>query len=811
MLKSCLRRPWLRSQLQRSFANQPSDKSDKIDHDDHGKKETKFGLVEEKSFADFDIKLQKYFHVASGLVHYHLAAKDPHKCLAFVFNTPSEDLQRKPRSLEMMIQCGSEKYPVRDPFAHMTTRSMNSMIDAWTGPDFTAYAFSTTNDADFNNLLQVYMTSISLPAFNKLDFLNTVWRPEFANIQDPRSPLSIRGQAFQEQKGLEASPDIISAEAVLKHLFKGSSLSNPPRGSLESLPEITLETLRHYHQKVYGPAGLTLFTYGDIDPINLHHLILENYMPKFDSKIETKEAIDTFHKENQVISVKSPPRGTGSASDFSSSVSIGWRCDEAKGKPIDCLALNLVSTLLFELPTSPFYQKGLAAGLGNSYVPSYGFEQNIKTPFFVAGFGGVIPGKENEVLESITSIIKQVVDDGFDKQDVLQLLAQVEVQARQSRLNFGADFLQSYIGAINWRQDSIIHAGLDLKKHLAAIKAQIQAGKPFLESIAKKYLLENPKKVSITQVADENYLDDLETRVNGITDKIAESLDKEKRLQVCDETVELEEELTKIQNIDCLPRLALKDFSKQTAKTHYAVEQVQKTNVYFFEVPTRGLVYFRMKIEVSSLGQEAAHYLYLASLIFKRIGTFSLKPVQVDALRQLYLTDLDFALAFEGSQTDPQDEKGFALLSASCLEGNIDKLFDILGGLLTEPDFKDLSHLSRVIKLEAEAAATRLASDPQLSSISFNERKTVAGRQLFNSLDADRFIVKLAASLQKSLKIRPLLEQIEKNIARAFITVLKRKAISFSVHGPEQARDSIRARLTVLLQSLASTYRGSTS
>ena len=33
----------------------------------------------------------------------------------------------------------------------MIKRSLNTYMNAWTGPDFTAYPFSTYNEKDFNN------------------------------------------------------------------------------------------------------------------------------------------------------------------------------------------------------------------------------------------------------------------------------------------------------------------------------------------------------------------------------------------------------------------------------------------------------------------------------------------------------------------------------------------------------------------------------------------------------------------------------------------------------------------------------------
>lgn len=69
-----------------------------------------------------------------------------------------------------------EKYPVRDPFFKMIKRSLNTYMNAWTGPDFTCYPFSSANAKDFRNLMEVYMANTFSPLLRKSDFQQEGWR-----------------------------------------------------------------------------------------------------------------------------------------------------------------------------------------------------------------------------------------------------------------------------------------------------------------------------------------------------------------------------------------------------------------------------------------------------------------------------------------------------------------------------------------------------------------------------------------------------------------------------------------------------------
>lgn len=59
---------------------------------------------------------------------------------------------------------------MRDPFFKMIKRSLNTYMNAWTGPDFTCYPFSSQNSKDFYNLMDVYLANTFCPLLKQSDF-----------------------------------------------------------------------------------------------------------------------------------------------------------------------------------------------------------------------------------------------------------------------------------------------------------------------------------------------------------------------------------------------------------------------------------------------------------------------------------------------------------------------------------------------------------------------------------------------------------------------------------------------------------------
>jgi len=136
-----------------------------------------------------DITVYQLTHDKTGARYMHLDTSDIENAFAVLFRTPPDDHTGKPHILEHFATCGSENFPVRDPFFAMMKRSLNTYMNAWTGMDFTMYPFSTQNPKDFHNLMQVYSDFSFFPRLKEEDFKQEGWRLEFENWQDIKTKL----------------------------------------------------------------------------------------------------------------------------------------------------------------------------------------------------------------------------------------------------------------------------------------------------------------------------------------------------------------------------------------------------------------------------------------------------------------------------------------------------------------------------------------------------------------------------------------------------------------------------------------------
>ncbi|KAJ1826870.1 Mitochondrial presequence protease, partial [Coemansia sp. RSA 2708] len=116
-----------------------------------------FVVEDVQSVSELKLKAVRLRHQRTGLEWLHIDRDDANNVFSIGFNTSVTNSTGVPHILEHTTLCGSERYPVRDPFFKMLNRSLSTFMNAWTAHDYTQYPFSTQNGQDYENLQNVYL------------------------------------------------------------------------------------------------------------------------------------------------------------------------------------------------------------------------------------------------------------------------------------------------------------------------------------------------------------------------------------------------------------------------------------------------------------------------------------------------------------------------------------------------------------------------------------------------------------------------------------------------------------------------------
>lgn len=204
-------------------------------------------------------------HEGSGARALWIACADTNRSFAIAFKTPPADDTGVFHILEHSVLCGSERYPVKEPFVTLIKTSMQTFLNALTFPDKTMYPISSTNVTDFENLMDVYLDAVLHPAIYQRPriFEQEGWHLELPEGTD--GPLVYNGVVFNEMKGALSDPNDVLFQALTRALFPDTPYGFESGGNPRAIPTLTYEAFLDAHARHYNvPNSYTVF-YGDLD------------------------------------------------------------------------------------------------------------------------------------------------------------------------------------------------------------------------------------------------------------------------------------------------------------------------------------------------------------------------------------------------------------------------------------------------------------------------------------------------------------------------------------------------------------------
>ena len=222
-------------------------------------------------------------HRKTGAKIFLLSNDDNNKVFCIGFRTPPKDSTGLPHILEHSVLCGSDKFPVKDPFVELVKGSLNTFLNAMTYPDKTVYPVASCNEKDFQNLMDVYMDAVLHPNIYKEEkiFRQEGWHYELENED---APLTINGVVYNEMKGVYSSPESVLDRYIQKLLYPDNCYTQESGGDPEVIPELTYEQFLDFHRTYYHPSNSYIYLYGDMDMAEKLTWLDEAYLCHYEAR-----------------------------------------------------------------------------------------------------------------------------------------------------------------------------------------------------------------------------------------------------------------------------------------------------------------------------------------------------------------------------------------------------------------------------------------------------------------------------------------------------------------------------------------------
>lgn len=655
-----------------------------------------YEIVEERPIEDIASYGYILRHKKSGARVCVIANDDDNKVFSIGFRTPPEDETGVPHIIEHTTLCGSDKFPVKDPFMELAKGSLNTFLNAMTYPEKTLYPIASYNDQDFKNLMDVYLDAVFHPNITKYQeiFMQEGWHYE---LESEDAPLIINGVVYNEMKGAYSSPDEVLETAIEAALFPDNTYSKNSGGNPDHIPELTYEAYLDFYHKYYHPCNSYIYLYGDMDVEERLDWMDRNYLSQFgpaeiDSSIEKQKPFDEIrYVETEYPITDDDPEEDNTYLSYNKVVADVLDRELYQ-------AFSVLDYVLVSAPGAPVRQALIDAGIGQDVYGS--FEDGMLQPFFSIVAKNANEEDQERFVTIIEETLQKLVKEGLNQDALLAGINSTEFRFREADYGqFPKGLLYGLQCMESWLFDDkkpFIH--LECLDTLQFLREQMNTG--YFEKLIQKYLLDNTHGAVVTVVPKKGLN---KVREDALAEKLAAykaTLSPEEIKKLVEQTHHLhqyQEEPSADEDLRKIPMLGRKDMRKEAMLFHNEEMKAGNIPVVMHEIATNGIDYMTLMFECGDIPQEDIPYLGLLKSVLGYVNTSNYEYADLANAINIYTGGIS-----SGISVYPDLQKTGSVcvkyeVRIKVLENNLKDAMALVDEILTTSDLEDTKRLGEII------------------------------------------------------------------------------------------------------------------
>lgn len=737
-------------------------------------------------------------HKKSGSTVCLFPNDDDNKLFCIAFNTPPEDDSGSPHIIEHSVLCGSERYPVKDPFMQLVRGSMYTFLNAMTYPDKTVYPVSSCNDRDFINLSNVYLDAVFAP---KLLSRREIFMQEGTNLKTTDDgSLDYGGVVYSEMKGAVSNADSNIYDELIYALFPDNAYGKNSGGEPEFIRKLTYEKLVDFYKRHYSPSQSYIFLYGKIDYAERLSYIDREYLSKCESRVDEPKICPQKPFGGLCRVTKNYPLPAGedeSGKDYLAYGSVF--CDSLD--TLDCAAAEYLSDILVEAPGAPIKTALIDAGIGSEVYG--GFINHMKEPVFSVIAKNTDAERADEFLEIVETTLRRVASEGVSRRTLLSALERSEFRLKegeQGTSSRGLTLSLSVMQSLMFTPDDPFR---NIRYDEQLEKLREMAESDYYERLVLR-IADSAHRALLTLhgVAGlgEEKNRELERELEGVREKMSD--DEYERLRHENELLE-EYQSTEddSETLKCIPVLSRLDVERTPRPIFCRDGEVGGLPAVFHDVDTNGLIYIRAMFDISHVESEKLPLLDLACAIFGKVDTACRS--YTDLLDDVRMNTGGFSIGCTTYRTFGTKDGTRSVLEVSLrlLPQKLDCACELALEVLTESRLDDKK---RVFEILAEEVSEK-QRDILYSGNAYAASRACA---YFNAADAAEDMLDGVESYiaEKRLldKFETQSDEILAEIRSLVASVINRRALLVSVAAPAEYKSALDSAISRFADGLPS-------
>lgn len=659
-----------------------------------------FQVTKVIAITELQCTLRELVHLPTGAQVMDISNNDPENMFCLSFKTWPKNSDGVAHILEHTVLCGSEKYPVKDPFFVMSRRSLNTFMNALTGSDFTCYPAASQIPKDFYNLLEVYIDAVFKPNLNELSFLQEGHRLEFAISNDPTSPLEHKGIVYNEMKGALASGHARLGEAMNLALFPNVTYGVNSGGDPKDIPQLTYTELCAFFEKYYHPSRCLFFFYGNM-PLEGHLDFIAKHALKDVKKLDPLPSMPIQPRFNQPCRLELEyPIPPDEVSEDKALIAFGWlTCHILKQEEV--LAISLLDIILMDTDASPLKRAFLNSGLCKQ--ASAGLDIDICEVPFTITLTGCNPKHGDQLEKILRDSLQQIIQEGIPLKLVENAMHQLEFFRSEITGNsapfglslfFRSGLLKQHDG--NPEDGLMIHSLFDQLRRTQLVNPH------YLTDLIRKYLLDNSHFVRIVMSPNQGLAAQELHNERAVLDQIRKSLTPGQEKQIIEKAANLAAFQKKQEDdeemLDVLPKITLDDVPKSSREYILNSEKLGQLQVFHHSCFTNEIVYSDLVFNMPAIAEEDLPLVRLFTVLVPQMGCTGRNYSENLEYIQANTGGVGAVATLNRQALDSQHYYPTFYLRGKALHHKVHKLFPLLHDMTSFIDFYDKPRLREVLQ-----------------------------------------------------------------------------------------------------------------
>ena len=652
-------------------------------------------------------------HQKSGAKICIIENDDENKVFYIGFRTPPHDSTGVAHITEHSVLCGSKKYPVKDPFVELVKGSLNTFLNAMTYPDKTVYPVASTNDADFKNLMDVYMDAVLHPniyAYEEI-FRQEGWHYE---LEDANSPLTINGVVYNEMRGAFSNPDDVLAREILNSLYPDTVYAVESGGDPKNIPELTYEDFLDFHGRYYHPSNAYIYLYGDMDFVERLEYLDREYLSHYDRiEVDSRIGRQEAFSETKYIDSTYPIGSDEDVADktfLSYNISIADNLDPTLYQAMDILEYAMLSS-----PGAPLEKALLDAGIGKDIIG--GYDSGIYQPYFSVIAKGANADDRDRFVQIVRDTLSDMAEQGIDKKALhaainssLFKYKEADFGSYPKGLMYGLQLLDSWL--YDDAQPFMHLRGIEV---LTDLKARVDDG--YFEDLIAKYFLGNHHATVLTLSPVPGQTAALEEELSSQLSSYKETLSAEEIDHIVAYTKHLKEyqdEPSSTEDLAKIPMLKRSDL-KRAVKPFRLDEYIYHgAHLLHHDIRTNGINYLCFDFDVRGVAYSDLPKL---SLSIQMLGMLSTDDYSYNELAN------EINIETGGISTSlkvyPKVDGGYRFVNEirmRYLYENAAEALDLMSQMVFRSDFHDKKRVQELLSMEKLRVQNRITQSGNVAS-----------------------------------------------------------------------------------------------